>query len=101
MNMVSSLANNGTQLISMAFSKPVISAASALDNPNHPAGLIVRDSLQNFGMVSEAKQKSPEFGQEMSLIMWGTAFIWGGGSFLLKHLYEGALHQTTAPKNKN
>jgi hypothetical protein len=94
MNMVSTLANSGTQLANWAFSKPAISTAAALDNPNHPAGLIVRDSLQNFGMISEAKQKSPEFGQEMSLIMWGTAFIWGGGSFLLKHLYEGALHQT-------
>lgn len=94
MNMVSTLATGGTQLANWAFSKPAISAASALDNPNHPAGLIVRDSLQNFGMINEAKQKSAEFGQEMSLIMWGTAFIWGGGSFLLKHLYEGALHQT-------
>jgi hypothetical protein len=94
MNMVSSLANGGTQLINMAFSKPVIAAATALDDPNHPAGLIVRDSLQNFGMINEAKEKSVEYGQEMSLIMWGTAFIWGGGSFLLKQLYEGALHQT-------
>ena len=94
MNMVYTLATGGTQLANWAFSKPVVSAAAALDNPNHPAGLIVRDSLQNFGMINEAKQKSAEFGQEMSLIMWGTAFIWGGGSFLLKHLYEGALHQT-------
>ena len=96
MNMVSSAVNGTTQLANWLMSKPVVQAAGALDDGNNPAGLIVRDSLQNFGMIQEAKEKSPEYGQEMSLIMWGTAFIWGGGSFLLKGLYEGLLHQTGA-----
>lgn len=64
------------------------------------ASLLVRDGLQNYGIVNESKKENKDLGDEISLIMWGSWAIWGGGSFLLKNLYYKALHPVL-PMAKN
>ncbi|MFN7311396.1 MAG: hypothetical protein ACK5T0_08540, partial [Vampirovibrionales bacterium] len=55
------------------------------------ASLLVRDGLQNYGIVDESKKENKELGSEISMIMWGSWVIWGGGSFLLKSMYFNML----------
>jgi hypothetical protein len=58
----------------------------------------VKDSLQNVGMISEAKAHGGKHYQdEMSLLMWVGTAIWCSGTFGMKAVYEATLHQGGLP----
>ncbi|XVJ51479.1 MAG: hypothetical protein HEQ32_05145 [Vampirovibrio sp.] len=77
-------------LSSLFFNPAVVGSLHALSEEG-AASLLVRDGLQNYGIVDESKKEDPNLGKEISLIMWGSWLIWGGGSFLLKRIYFNVL----------
>jgi hypothetical protein len=77
-------------LSSALFNPAVVSTLHSLTQEG-AASLLVRDGLQNYGIVEESKKENKELGSEISLIMWGSWIVWGGGSFLLKSVYFNML----------
>ncbi len=84
---------------SVLFNPAIVNSLHSLTGEG-AASLLVRDGLQNYGIVNESKKENKNLGDEISLIMWGSWAIWGGGSFLLKNLYYKALHPVL-PMAKN
>jgi hypothetical protein len=77
-------------LSSALFNPAVVGTLHSLTQEG-AASLLVRDGLQNYGIVDESKKENKELGSEISMIMWGSWVIWGGGSFLLKSMYFNML----------
>ena len=77
-------------LSSALFNPAVVGTLHSLTQEG-AASLLVRDGLQNYGIVDESKKENKELGSEISLIMWGSWVIWGGGNFLLKSVYFNML----------
>jgi|GEM_PF-4875459 len=77
-------------MIPSALFNPASVATMQSLNSEGAASLLLRDSLQNIGIVKASKKENQDLGDEVSTIMWGSWLIWGGGSFLLqKMMFSG------------
>jgi hypothetical protein len=76
----------GSSVSSLMFHPITVSALENL-NQEGAASLLVRDGLQNVGIVNETKKENKDLAAEMNLVMWTTWLVWGGGAFALKKGY--------------
>jgi hypothetical protein len=78
-------------VISSALFNPATIATLENLNQEGAASLLVRDGLQNVGIVNETKKQNKDLADEMNMVMWVTWATWGGGAFAMKQGYFEAL----------
>jgi hypothetical protein len=72
---------------SLLFNPALNKALSVIDGDSM-AGVVVRDTMQNNGMVAEETKRNPYYGKQMWVNMWAATLIWGFGVKTIQALYD-------------
>jgi hypothetical protein len=72
---------------SLLFNPALNKALSVIDGDSM-AGVVVRDTMQNNGMVAEETKRNPYYGKQMWVNMWAATLIWGFGVKTMQAIYD-------------